>query len=102
VGGLPSPIGQAAGPNQAQAGFFESVVVALQRVTGVFGPGLLAQGLQQGGQGGGRGWGQIPGQPPGAAERDVQPQATLAESVVVIIGPGAAAAHLLGQRRQVG
>ena len=42
VGGLPGPVGQAAGPGQPAAGFFEGVVVTLHRGPRILRPGLLA------------------------------------------------------------
>jgi hypothetical protein len=104
LGRLPGPAGEHSRGDQPPARLLQRVVAALGCRAGVFWPRLPAQGLQHGGQGGGASRGQIAVEPTCSGERDVQPGAAVAETIVAWarLVRASSLVHLLGQARQVG
>jgi hypothetical protein len=102
AGGLAGPVGQAPCGDQPPAQFFQRVVVALGGGPQILRAGPAGEGVKGGSQRGCAARGQVTAQAARAAEGGGQPQAAVREpAVIVLVGPGGAAADLLGQRRQV-
>ena len=102
LGGLAGPVRQPAGADQPPARLFQRIVGALTLGPAVFRAGLFAQGVQHRLQRRGATGSQVAVEFPGAAERGLQTQPPVIEAVIVAVGRGEAAAHLVGQGAQTG
>ena len=99
--GLACAVRYAAGGDQAAACLLEGVVMALRDCPVVLGACPLAERVEDCLHGGGAARGKVAVQPAGPSEGGSQTQSPLVEPIVVPVGRGETAVHLLGERRKI-